>query len=42
MKSQPEPTTKALCFKHWPKAREQRARVIGEWLRTEARFLAAD
>jgi uncharacterized protein HemY len=31
------------CFpKHWPDNREQRARVIGEWLRTEARYLAAD
>jgi hypothetical protein len=28
--------------KHWPDSREQRARVIGDWLRTEARFLAND
>ena len=29
------------CFpQHWPKDREQRARIIGEWLQTEARFLA--
>jgi len=29
------------CFpKMWPNDREQRARIIGEWLRTEARFLA--
>ena len=29
------------CFpKAWPNDREQRARIIGEWLRTEARFLA--
>jgi uncharacterized protein HemY len=29
------------CFpQHWPKDREQRARIIGEWLRIEARFLA--
>jgi len=25
--------------KTWPTDREQRARIIGEWLRTEARFL---
>jgi hypothetical protein len=25
--------------KTWPNDREQRARVIGEWLQTEARFL---
>jgi hypothetical protein len=24
----------------WPVNREQRARIIGEWLQTEARFLA--
>jgi hypothetical protein len=29
------------CFpKSWPNDREQRARIIGEWLQTEARFLA--
>jgi hypothetical protein len=29
------------CFpKAWPNDREQRARIIGEWLQTEARFLA--
>jgi uncharacterized protein HemY len=29
------------CFpQHWPNDREQRARIIGEWLQTEARFLA--
>jgi hypothetical protein len=29
------------CFpKAWPSDREQRARIIGEWLQTEARFLA--
>jgi hypothetical protein len=28
--------------KHWPDTRERRARVIGDWLRTEARFLAND
>jgi hypothetical protein len=29
------------CFpKNWPADREQRARIIGEWLQTEARFLA--
>ena len=29
------------CFpKHWPDDREQRASIIGEWLQTEARFLA--
>jgi len=28
------------CFpQHWPYDREQRARIIGEWLQTEARFL---
>jgi len=25
--------------KTWPTDREQRARIIGEWLQTEARFL---
>ena len=30
-----------LAFpKTWPNDREQRARIIGEWLQTEARFLA--
>ena len=29
------------CFpKDWPDDREQRASIIGEWLQTEARFLA--
>jgi hypothetical protein len=29
------------CFpKTWPADREQRARIIGEWLRTQARYLA--
>ena len=29
------------CFpKTWPADREQRARIIGEWLQTEVRFLA--
>jgi hypothetical protein len=29
------------CFpKNWPADREQRASIIGEWLQTEARFLA--
>jgi hypothetical protein len=27
--------------KTWPSDREQRARIIGEWLQTEARFLAS-
>ena len=28
------------CFpRTWPQDREQRARIIGEWLHTEARFL---
>ena len=26
--------------KSWPSDRERRARIIGEWLQTEARFLA--
>ena len=26
--------------KEWPADREQRARYIGEWLKTEARYLA--
>ncbi len=26
--------------KTWPADREQRARIIGDWLKTEARFLA--
>ena len=31
----------SYCFpKTWPVDREQRARIIGEWLQTEARFLA--
>ena len=30
------------CFpRTWPKDREQRARIIGDWLRAEARFLAS-
>jgi hypothetical protein len=30
------------CFpKDWPTDREQRARYIGEWLETEARYLAS-
>ncbi len=29
------------CFPNeWPADREQRARYIGEWLKTEARYLA--
>ena len=29
------------CFpKTWPKDREHRARIIGDWLKAEARFLA--
>ncbi len=29
------------CFpKEWPADREQRARYTGEWLKTEARYLA--
>jgi hypothetical protein len=29
------------CFpKTWPEDHEQRARIIGDWLRTEARFVA--
>ena len=29
------------CFpKSWPNDREQRARIIGDWLRAEVRFLA--
>jgi hypothetical protein len=29
------------CFpKTWPADREQRARIIGDWLQTEARYLA--
>ena len=27
--------------KEWPADREQRARYIGEWLKTEARYLAS-
>jgi hypothetical protein len=31
------------CFPQtWPTDRERRARIIGEWLKTEARFLAPD
>ena len=30
------------CFpKAWPQERDQRARIIGEWLQTEARFLVS-
>ena len=30
-----------FCFpKSWPSNREQRARIIGDWLRAEARYLA--
>jgi hypothetical protein len=30
------------CFpKDWPADREQRARIIGSWLTTEARYLAS-
>ena len=30
------------CFpKDWPADREQRASIIGEWLKTEARYLAS-
>jgi hypothetical protein len=30
------------CFpKEWPNDRERRARYIGEWLKTEARYLAS-
>ncbi len=30
------------CFpKEWPADRERRARIIGEWLKTEARYLAS-
>ena len=29
------------CFpRTWPKDREQRARIIGDWLRAEVRYLA--
>jgi hypothetical protein len=29
------------CFpKSWPEDREQRARIIGDWLQTEAHYLA--
>jgi uncharacterized protein HemY len=29
------------CFpRTWPEDREQRARIIGDWLKAEARFLA--
>jgi hypothetical protein len=29
------------CFpKTWPRDREQRARIIGDWLRAEVRYLA--
>jgi uncharacterized protein HemY len=31
----------SYCFpKEWPSDRERRARYIGEWLKTEARYLA--
>jgi hypothetical protein len=32
----------SYCFpQDWPADREQRARYIGEWLKTEARYLAS-
>jgi uncharacterized protein HemY len=31
----------SYCFpKEWPEDREVRARIIGDWLQTEARYLA--
>jgi hypothetical protein len=31
----------SYCFpKTWPQDREQRARIIGDWLRAEVRYLA--
>jgi hypothetical protein len=34
-------TVANYCFpQRWPNDREQRARIIGEWLQAEARFLA--
>jgi hypothetical protein len=34
--------TAAEAFpKNWPEDRERRARIIGEWLTTEARYLAS-
>jgi hypothetical protein len=34
-------TVANYCFpQRWPADREQRTRIIGEWLQTEARFLA--
>ena len=31
----------SYCFpKNWPENHEQRARIIGDWLRAEARFVA--
>ena len=30
------------CFpKEWPSDRERRARIIGDWLKTEARYLGS-
>ena len=29
------------CFPTWPDDRERRARYIGEWLKTEARYLGS-
>jgi uncharacterized protein HemY len=30
------------CFpKNWPEDRERRARITGEWLKTEARYLGS-
>lgn len=29
-----------VFLRTWPIDREQRARIIGEWLQTEARYLA--
>ena len=41
-RSASNPTTWAnYCFpKEWPTDRERRAAVIGEWLQSEARYLA--
>jgi hypothetical protein len=39
---EPDQVANYTLQKHWPDDRNRRARVIGERLRTEARFLAAD
>jgi len=40
MTASPSTSQTTASRKNWPADREQRAAIIGEWLQTEARFLA--